>query len=140
LGNFSLFLPCFLSFFLSVFLSFLVFTSLPTHCRCRSYCCIDHTQRHTHKFSVGFLWTRDRSVTEKTLHSYNRKTTVPLMGFEIAIPTNEWRQTDAIDRAAIGIGYLRTSKKKIRASLDGRTQEQGCRDTIMFKPPISVNT
>jgi hypothetical protein len=62
------------------------------------------------------------------------------VGFELAIAANEWRQTHAIDRAATGIGYLRTSKKKIKAGLDGSAQEQGCRDTVMLKPPIDVNT
>jgi hypothetical protein len=90
---------------------------------------------------LGFLRTRDRSVSEKKLHTYNRQTdNLAPSGFELAIPANEWRQTDATDRTATAIGYLRTSKKKIRASLDGSTQKQECRDAIMLKPPIYVNT
>jgi hypothetical protein len=64
---------------------------------------------------------------------------MPPVGFELAIPANERRQTHAIDCAATGIRYFRTSKKKIRAGLDGCTQKLRFRDVIMLKPATYVN-
>jgi hypothetical protein len=64
---------------------------------------------------------------------------MPPLGFELAIPVNERRQTHAIDCTATGIRYFRTSKKKIRAGLNGNIQKQRFRDAIMLKPPFYVN-
>jgi hypothetical protein len=37
---------------------------------------------------------------------------MPLVGFEPAIPANEWPQTHAFGRAATGIGKLKEQKRK----------------------------
>jgi hypothetical protein len=45
--------------------------------------------------------------TSLTTHStHNRHTSMPLVVFEPTIPAGEGPQTDALDRAATGTGYL----------------------------------
>ena len=52
-------------------------------------------------FSVGLLWTSDRTERYTTL---TRDISVPPEGFEPAIPTSEWPQIHVLDRATTGIG------------------------------------
>jgi len=59
----------------------------------------DHTQH-----SVGLLWTRDQLVAETSDYTQlSQQTSMPLAGFEPAIPASERPQTHALDRAATGI-------------------------------------
>ena len=66
--------------------------------------------------SVGLLWTRDRpEARELNLTKHNthkRETDMLLAGFEPAIPASERPQTEALDRAATGIGTLMVMLKK----------------------------
>jgi hypothetical protein len=112
--NFALFLPCVLhsppiSFSLILFPCFLnLALFLPTHCRCRGYCCIwSHSMTRTH--SIGILSTSDRPVAETSTWQHTaltRETPVPPAGFEPEIPASERPQTHALDLAATGIGLL----------------------------------
>ena len=58
--------------------------------------------------SVGLLWTSDQPDAEvlflTTISIYNRKASIPPVGFKPAIPASERPQTYALDRAAIAIG------------------------------------
>ena len=74
-----------LSFFF--FLYFFLFLTSSTHCRCTGLL----WHRHTH--AVGFLWVRDRPVTETSTWKHTRQRSVPPAGFEPAIPASERRQT-----------------------------------------------
>jgi hypothetical protein len=61
---------------------------LPTHCRCRGYCC-PWSHSMTYTYLVGLLWTRDRLVLETSTwqhNNYKRQTSIPPAGFEPAIP------------------------------------------------------
>jgi len=79
---------------------------LPTHCRCRGYCCTwSHTMTHTHW--VGLPWTKYRTVSETstcpTEHLQETDIHAPA-GLEPAIPQSERPQTHALDRAVTRIG------------------------------------
>ena len=66
-----------------------------------------HTHTHTHTHSVGLLQTSDQSVAETSTSqhaTHKRQTTMPQAGFESAIPARERPKTQALDRAATGIG------------------------------------
>ena len=97
------YLPC-------KYLSVLVWPLLPTHCRCRDYCCTwSHSVTHTH--SLGLIWTRDwpvagTSATCATHNIHKRQTSMPPAGFEPAIPTSERPQTHALHGADTGIGFV----------------------------------
>ena len=69
---------------------------------------IVHSHWHTHIHSMGLLWTTDQSDAEKknltTHNTQNTQTSMPLAGFEPAIPASERPQTHALDRAATWIG------------------------------------
>ena len=58
--------------------------------------------------SVGLLWTSDKPDVEilylTTHDTHKRQTSMPLAGFEPAIPASEWPQIHALDRAATGTG------------------------------------
>jgi hypothetical protein len=58
------------------------------------------TQKHTHTHTVGLLWTRDRPLYLTTHNTHKRQTSMPLAGFEPAIPASERPQNYALDRAA----------------------------------------
>jgi len=64
--------------------------------------------RH-HTFAVGLLWTSDQLVAEKatytTHNKHQRRTSIPLEGFESASPAMKRRKTYAFDRAATGNGF-----------------------------------
>jgi hypothetical protein len=70
----------------------------------------DHTQTHT---TLGVTplgeWSARRRDLYLTTHkAHKRQTSVPLAGFEPAIPASERPQTHALDRASTGIGpFLR---------------------------------
>jgi hypothetical protein len=57
---------------------------------------------------VGLLWMSDKADAETssdyTQQSQETKTSMPLVGFEPTISANERPQTNALDRAATGIG------------------------------------
>ena len=59
--------------------------------------------------SVGLFWMRDRSLELSsyltTHNTHNRQTFMPLAGLEPAVTESERWQTDALDRAATGIGF-----------------------------------
>ena len=67
-----------------------------------------HTLIHTH--SVGLLWTSDRPVAEAPTCQHTtfnkRQAFMPPAGIEPLIPASERPQTQALDRAAIGLGRL----------------------------------
>jgi len=58
---------------------------------------------------LGLLWTSDRPVTNTYTWQHTTITTesMPLEGFEPAIPTSERPQTHTLDSAATGIGIIR---------------------------------
>jgi hypothetical protein len=67
---------------------------------------LDHTERRT---TVGRTpldeWSaRRKNLYLKTHKTHKRKTSMPSVGFEPAIPATERPQTHALDRAATGIG------------------------------------
>jgi hypothetical protein len=70
------------------------------------YFSLDHTQTHPTvgrtPLDEGSARRRDLCLVTQTL--YKRQTTMPLVGFEPAIPASARRQTYALDRAATGIG------------------------------------
>jgi hypothetical protein len=101
-------LTSFLFFFLPFFICFLVGSFLPTHCRCRGYCCTwSHIMTSTR--SVGLLWTRDRPVAETCTWQHTRFT-----GDRHPCPRRDSNPQSqlasgrrrALDRAATGIGPL----------------------------------
>ena len=67
---------------------------------------LDHTQRRN---TVGRTlldeWPAPRRYLYLTTHNtQNKRTSVPPAGFETTISAGEWLQTNALDRAASGIG------------------------------------
>jgi hypothetical protein len=62
--------------------------------------------------SVGILWTRDRLVAQTSTCQQTTLTrdgtSMSQAGFETKIPANERPQTQALNREAIGIGYVLT--------------------------------
>jgi hypothetical protein len=69
---------------------------------------ITHRIRHT----VGLLWTSDqtrrRGLYLHRTYKHKRQTSMPLAGFEPAIPATKRPQTDVLDRAATEVGKLFT--------------------------------
>jgi len=63
---------------------------------------------HTHRESVGLLWTRvrprHRGLYLTTHNAHKKHTSLPPVGFEPAIPASQRRQTYALECAATGIG------------------------------------
>jgi hypothetical protein len=88
---------------------------VPPRCRCKRLCCT-YSHSLTHTWSVGLLWTRDRPAARDlylTKHNnHNRQTSMLTAVFEITIPASERPQTQALDRAATGIGTLIVMFKK----------------------------
>ena len=68
----------------------------------------------THR--LGLLWTTDRPVAETSTRQQttNGQTSMLPAGFEPALPTEEWPQTEALDRAATGIDYFDVISQHIR--------------------------
>jgi len=60
--------------------------------------------------SVGLLWASDQPVAEKntltTNNTHQRQAALPPAGFETSIPASDRPQTNALDRAATGIGFV----------------------------------
>jgi hypothetical protein len=59
--------------------------------------------------TVGLLWKSDQPVVDTYLTTYNtqkRQASMPLAGFEPAIPAIERQQTHALDHAVTGICSL----------------------------------
>ena len=74
---------------------------------------LDHTEldtfTHKHTHTVRLLSINDQPVTEAatyTTHSKHNRTSMPLAGFEPAIPAVKWLQNYALDRTVTGIGNL----------------------------------
>ena len=71
--------------------------------------------------SVGLLWTSDQpdaqTSTCTTHNTHNRQTSMPLVGFEPAIPARERPQTHALDDAANGIGQQHDYTSNMRKPL-----------------------
>ena len=87
--------------FLSFFLSYSYFF-LPTHCRC-SWLWL-HLNTHTLGRTPLDEWSARRRDLYLTTHStHKRQPSMPLEGFEPAIPASERPQTHALDRAVTGI-------------------------------------
>jgi len=88
---------------------FVLFVALlPAHCRCCGLLShmITHNGTHTHIQSVGFLWSRDRSVAENStwqLTTLKTDSHAPA-GFKPAIPKRERAHTFVLDRADTGNG------------------------------------
>ena len=69
---------------------------------------LDHTQR---RITVGWTpldeWSaRRRDLYLTTHNTHNRQTSMPPVGFEPTISAGERPQTNALDRAANGTGFL----------------------------------
>jgi hypothetical protein len=62
---------------------------------------------HTHKHTVGLLWTRDRDLYLTTHNTHKRQTSIPLAGFELVMPASERSQTHTIDRVSPGSAFSR---------------------------------
>ena len=96
-----------LSFFLRMTSVYLLTAGVESYCRTCS-----HT--HTHSHTVGLLWTRDRRDAEMsicTTHNTHKKTDIHTPpGFEPAMPASERPQTNALDRAATGLGAFYACK------------------------------
>jgi hypothetical protein len=75
---------------------------------------------HTHRHTVGLLWTSDQPVAETSTFTeqHNRQTSMPRAGLELATPATKRPQTYALDRAATGIGIIiiSTSRNTRRCS------------------------
>jgi hypothetical protein len=58
--------------------------------------------------SVGLLWTSDRPFAETSTRQQTTNIQASMLptGFEPALPTEEWPQTQALNGAATGIDYL----------------------------------
>ena len=73
---------------------------------------LDHTQRRT---TVGRTplgeWSARRRDLYVTTHN-NRQTSMPLMGFEPAIPASERPQIDAVDRTSSRTGHKFVTGRK----------------------------
>ena len=54
--------------------------------------------------AVGLLLTSDQPEAKTTHNTHKRHTSMPQAGFETAIPAIERPQTNALNRAATGIG------------------------------------
>jgi len=53
---------------------------------------------------VDGWWIRRRDLYLTTQNNHKRPTFMPPTGFEPAIPTGEWSQTDTLDRVSTRIG------------------------------------
>ena len=69
-----------------------------------------HTHTHTHTLAAALPWTSDQIVEDATTYTthnkHKKRTSLSLAGFEPAIPAVKRLQTYALDRTAIGIGFL----------------------------------
>jgi len=69
---------------------------------------LDHAQLDTHTQPIAFLWTSDQPVAQAAINTkhnkHKRRTSMPTVGFETAIPVSQRPQTCALDRVAPGIG------------------------------------
>jgi hypothetical protein len=65
---------------------------------------LDHA--HTHTQSVELPCTSDQPVSYAATYTtqHNRRISMPLAGFEPAVPAVGWLQTYALERTATGIG------------------------------------
>jgi hypothetical protein len=85
---------------------------LLVHSRCRGFLfSLDHTQTHT---TFGRTPQNERSARRRDLYLttqtlYKRKTSMPPVGFEPAIPASARPQTHALNRAAAGMGHCRVN-------------------------------
>jgi hypothetical protein len=67
-----------------------------------------YTIRHTR--TIRLLWTSDQPVAETaTYTTHNRRTSMPLVGFETAILAIKQMQTYALDCKSNGIGFTAPS-------------------------------
>jgi hypothetical protein len=67
------------------------------------------SQSHTIRRTAGLFWTSDQPVAEASTYTgqhniRKRRTSMPSVGFEPAIPVTKLPQTYALDRATTGIG------------------------------------
>jgi hypothetical protein len=73
----------------------------PAHCRDFTIA-LRHTTLGRTPLDEGSARRRDLYLTTHNVHK--RQTSMPPVGFEPAIPANEWPQTHTLDRAATRIG------------------------------------
>jgi len=83
---------------------------LPTHSRCRGYCCLwshsmthTHTHTHTHRSPVDKNSARRRHLYLTTYGTRHRHISVPPAGFQTAASTIERPYTNTLNPAATGI-------------------------------------
>ena len=84
------------------FIFFSLDSLLPTPCRCRRYCCpwsLSMTHTYTHKDS-----SKREIAWQHKIH--RSETSMPSAGVEPTIKASKRPQTQALDRAVTGIGYL----------------------------------
>jgi hypothetical protein len=98
---------------------------LLVHSRCRGFLWFHLiTLKHT-PHSVRLLWTRDRPVAETSIWQHKhctRQTSMPPVGYEPAIPATARPQTNALNRAATGIGFTQSSCDKSQMVVTCETQ------------------
>ena len=92
------------------------------------------TFRHT---TLGRTPLNERSARRRHLYltthnSSKRQTSMPPMGFELTIPTNERPQTYALDRAATGVNMYYCMKKTWR-NLSSWTTARNLNDSSAYK-------
>jgi len=65
-----------------------------------------HTDSHTHKHTSTHIFGRTSLYGDRPLETHNiqYRTSIPLAGFELALPAKNLLQTYASDRAPTGIG------------------------------------
>ena len=76
-----------------------------------------HTHTHTHTLGRTSLdeWSVHRRDLYLTRHNtHNRKTPIPTVGFEPAVPASKRPQTHTLHRASTGIGIFLTLSSQIR--------------------------
>ena len=93
---------------------FLVWTLLPSYCKCIGLLLhlitLNHTHTHTHTHTIGLLWTRDQpdaetSTWQQTTYRRDRHA-CPGRNSNPQSQQAWGPKTYALDRAATGIGYL----------------------------------
>jgi len=94
---------------------FFLGTTVPPWARASSFTrFIYHTQQCTtvHRKTLDEWPAHHRDLYLTTHNTHNRQTFMPPLGFEPTISAGEWPQTEALDRAANGIGNMNISQLK----------------------------
>jgi hypothetical protein len=105
---------------------------------------LDHTQRRTTVVMTPLdEWSAPRrDLYLKTHNTHNRRTSMPSVGFEPAIPANERPQIHAIDRAATGTGTMTTETLEMQAASTTEVSVVVKIDTALYskRPYVCTHT